>query len=273
MSNSIAQQRITPGSLKIKDWPVRSSIILTLTAGVSGIVLVLAATKTGIAAEVTAPLLMMIGTVVIVLAWRKWETGVQGLLVVLIIEGAVRKWFLPSASELVYFYKDVLMIVIVLGYFRRGRKSSLLVKRELKLFSVTIGAFALYAMASISNPALPHPLVGVLGMKAYLLYIPLVYLVPRMFTSRQKLVAFLKWYLIIALFVGMLSAMQFLNSDDQSALNRYAWDDKTTEATGMDIPVAHFQDSVGTSYGKGSPVPFHISPVWLSIYRQYLLCC
>ncbi|HVQ40322.1 MAG TPA: hypothetical protein VMS31_22465 [Pyrinomonadaceae bacterium] len=248
MFNVAAEQRISLNKWKIKEEPGRFSIILTLIAGLLGLAVVLAATTTPVAAEVSAPLLVTVGAALLVITWRKWETGIQALLVVLIIEGAVRKWFLPSASELVYFYKDILMVAIVISYLRKGRRIPLLVKRELKVFSVIVIAFALYVVASISNPGLPHPLVGALGVKAYLLYVPLAYLGPRIFTSNEKLVAFLKWYVLIALFVGALSAMQFVNSDPDSALNRYAWDEKTTSATGMEMPVANFQDSVGSSY-------------------------
>jgi hypothetical protein len=183
-----------------------------------------------------------------VAAWRNWEFGIKALLVVLIVEGAVRKWFLPSASEWVYFYKDFLMVVIVISYLTKGPRQPLRIKHAIKIFSVTLIAFALYGVASISNPSMPHPLVGLLGVKAYLLYVPLAFLVPKTFTSKEKLVSFLKWYLIIALPVAALSAMQFVDSDPASALNRYAWDEQTSAATGMDMQVANFQDSAGSSY-------------------------
>lgn len=248
MLNSVTDQRITLNKWRIRGGSGGFSIIVTFISGFLGLALIQAATTTGVATEVGAPLLMTTGAVILVVAWREWQVGIQALLVVLIIEGAVRKWFLPSASELVYFYKDFLMVVIVISYLTNGRRLPLLVKHELKAFTVIVIAFALYAIASISNAGLPHPLVGVLGVKAYLLYVPLAYLVPRSFTSKVKLVAFLKWYLVIALFVGALSAMQFVESDSASALNRYAWDEETTGATGMEMPVANFQDSVGTSY-------------------------
>jgi hypothetical protein len=244
---SSAEQRITLKKSKISEGPGGVPIIIALIAGVSGLALILVVTTMGVPDEVSAPLLMTVGAMLVVLAWRKWEVGVQALLVVLVIEGAVRKWFLPSASEFVYFFKDVLMLVIIISYLTKGRRLRLRINRELKALSVLFIAFALYAIASISNTGLPHPLVGLLGLKAYLLYVPLVYLGPRVFSSKEKLVAFLQWYLVIALFVGALSTMQFVNSDPESALNRYAWDEKATAASGMEIPVANFQDSAGAS--------------------------
>jgi hypothetical protein len=235
------------GTLQRGRW-TSSSVVRALCAGLLGLGVIYSATQVETVLAIAAPLIIIAGVVLVVAAWQNWEFGIQALLVVLIIEGAVRKWFLPSASELVYFYKDFLMIVIVIGYLKKKSKSNFLIKYELKLFSTTLVAFALYAVAAISNPRLPHPLVGLLGVKAYLLYVPLAFLVPKMFTSKEKLVAFLKWYLIIALPVAALSAMQFADSDPNSMLNRYAWDEKTAAATGMDMGVANFQDSTGTNY-------------------------
>ena len=221
---------------------------VALVSGLLGLAAVYAVTRLETAPAVAAPLVLAAGGWLLIAAWRNWETGVRALLVVLIVEGAVRKWFVPSASELVYFYKDLLMAVILASYLATKGRPRLVIRRQLKLFSGVLAAFTIYAVASVSNPALPHPVVGLLGLKAYLLYVPLAFLVPRMFTSREKLVAFLKWYAVIALPVAALGAMQFVDSDPESAINIYAWDEKTMEAAGADMTVANFLDSAGASY-------------------------
>jgi hypothetical protein len=111
--------------------------------------------------------------------------------------------------------------------------------------------FALYAVAAVSEFSLmymassdnPHPLIGLLGLKAYCLYIPLAFIVPRLFSDKEKLIRFLKWYLLIVLPVAALSAMQFMNPDQASTINKYAWE-------GGDAPadIAVFHDSGGTYY-------------------------
>lgn len=225
-----------------------TSVIKALFVGLLGLVAIYVVTRGDGLPAIAMPLVLLAGGLLLIATWRNWELGIQALLVIVIIEGAIRKWFLPSASELVYFYKDFLMIVIVISYLTKKRKASFLIKHQTKIFSVILIAFMLYVVASISNPGLPHPLVGLLGVKAYLLYVPLAFLVPRMFTSKEKLVAFLKWYLIIALPVIALSIMQFSDSDPNSALNRYAWDEQTIAATGLEMGVANFLDSAGASY-------------------------
>jgi hypothetical protein len=224
------------------------SVVKTLFAGLVGLVAIYGATRSEGLTSLVAPLIIIAGGLLIIASWRNWELGVKSLLVIVILEGAVRKWFLPSLSDLVYFYKDFLMLVILVSYLLNKPKPPFLLKHELKLFSIILSAFALYVVASVSNPGLPHPVVGLLGVKAYLLYVPLVFLVPRMFTTKESLVRFLKWYLIIALPVAILSAAQFIDSDPNSALNRYAWDEKTLAATGLELNVASFQDSAGGTY-------------------------
>jgi hypothetical protein len=223
----------------------RRSLIMALAASILGFFILYASIVVNGVANALAPIVVVAGVPLLIMAWRDWESGIRILLVIVIVEGALRKWFLQSASEFVYFYKDFLMIVVIFSYVTKKHKPPLAIKGQFKFFPVILFAFALYAVASISNPALPHPLVGLLGAKAYLLYVPLAFLVPRMFTTREKLVAFMKWYLIISLFVTALCAMQFLDSDPNSSLNRYAWDEKTMASAGLgtlDV-VARFQDS------------------------------
>jgi hypothetical protein len=226
----------------------KRSVIVALAACILGFLILYASVVVNGVANILAPIIVVAAIPLLVMAWRDWESGIKILLVIVIVEGAVRKWFLPSASEFVYFYKDVLMVVVIFSYLTKKHKPPLLIKHQLKFFSVILFAFILYAVASISNPSLPHPLVGLLGVKAYLLYVPLVFLVPRMFTSREKLVAFLKWYLIISLSVAALCAVQFVNADPDSSLNRYAWDEKTMASAGLEMDVARFQDSANNDF-------------------------
>jgi len=168
------------------------------------------------------PVLLVLAPVLVVLAVRNWERGIKTILVVIIIEGAVRKWFLPSFSELVYFYKDILMVATLIGYVRRRHKTPLVIKRRLKVLFITMGLFLLCALASLGMPGAPHPLIGLLGLKAYCLYIPLAFITPKAFPDKEHLIRFLKWYALIVLPVAVIGVMQFFDSDRQSTLNRYA---------------------------------------------------
>jgi len=196
--------------------------------------------------KVATPPVLLAAVGLLLQAWRRWETGLQALLVVVVVEGAVRKWFLPAYAEMVYFYKDALMAAVLAGYLTTRRKAPLVVGRQLKVFFVLLAAFVIYAVAVVPNPSAPHVLVSLFGLKAYCLYMPLVFLVPRMFTTKEKLAGFLRWYLVIALMVAALGVWQFMDGSQDSALNRYAWSDEATGGATQDT--ALFADSEGTYY-------------------------
>jgi hypothetical protein len=141
-------------------------------------------------------------------------------MVLVVLEGAVRKWVFPGAQDLVYFAKDALLLGIYSGFLLSGaaRRARGLVPPGLAgLLTVT----AALGVLSIANPQLPTPLLGLLGFKAYFLYIPLLWVLPAAFDSDEELSRFLKRILLLVIPVGVLAAFQFL-SPSSSWLNVYA---------------------------------------------------
>jgi hypothetical protein len=236
-------------------------------------VLIFAATKISGFSSFISPLVVIAGAALLFMAWRNWEFGIQALLVIVIFEGAVRKWFLPSASDLVYFYKDFIMLASIIGYLSRRNKTPLLIKGQLQILLVIISVFLVYAIASLANPSIPHPLVGLFGLKVYCLYIPLAFMVPRMFSSRQKLIDFLRWYLLLALPVIILSVAQFRDADVGSSLNRYAWNQEASESGNEASGIAAFEDSSGNTYVRVTGTFSYISGlvVYLPVVFAMLL--
>ncbi|HEX8140330.1 MAG TPA: hypothetical protein VF544_22385 [Pyrinomonadaceae bacterium] len=235
--------------------------------------LLLAAISTSWLSGFIVPLVIIAGIVILFSAWRNWEFGVQAVLVIVIFEGAVRKWLLPSASEFVYFYKDVVMIVSILSYLSRRNKPLLLIKERIKPFLITVAALLVYAVASISNPRAPHQLIGLFGLKVYCLYIPLAFMVPRMFPSKEKLIGFLQWYLLLTLPVIVIGVMQFRNADATSSLNRYAWNQEASESGIEGSGIAAFEDSEGNTYVRVTSTFSYISglAVYLPVVFALLL--
>ena len=56
--------------------------------------------------------------VALLVAMRQWRLAVKGALVLVVIEGAVRKWLVPGAQDLVYFAKDLVLVGAYVGFFR-----------------------------------------------------------------------------------------------------------------------------------------------------------
>ena len=166
----------------------------------------------------TRVLLIALGCAAVAWSMRRWRLAVQAALILLVFEGAIRKWLLPGAQDLVYFAKDVLLLGAYVGFFRGRRRPNLppapVLYASLVLAAV-IGSFQIF------NPRLPNLLVGVLGFKAYFLYVPLILVVPGVFPDDAALVRFLKRYALIVFPVVALSIAQFF-SPAGSILNTYA---------------------------------------------------
>lgn len=245
MLDRTGSKRVKPRELLANRLREKKSMLITLAASLLGTGAVYVSSKGGSVSGFMAPVFLVLSVVILLQAFRNWELGLRSLLVVVVVEGAVRKWFLPSASELVYFYKDALMAVVVLAYYRQHRKPPLLIKRHLKIASLMLALFAAYAGAAMAAPGGPHLLIGLLGLKAYCLYIPLAFMVPRAFDTKEKVINFLKWYSLIVLPVAVIGAMQFLDTNQNSTLNRYAI---MSETASRPANIAVFSNSSGDYY-------------------------
>lgn len=154
-------------------------------------------------------------------AFRNWRAAVKGAMVLLVLEGALRKWVFPGAQDLLYFAKDVVLASAFVGFLadsrarQRWRPPPAPVLYAALALSVVIGLFQIF------NPRLPNLLVGILGFKAYFLYVPLMFVLPWAFQDDRELARFLRRYLLLAIPVGLLAILQFM-APASSALNTYA---------------------------------------------------
>lgn len=179
-------------------------------------------------------LIMLAAAAAAVWAFRRWRPALQTALVLMIFEGAIRKWLVPGAQDLVYFAKDVLLLGAYLG-FLRDRPRLRLRQPALPALYGLLAVAALFGLLQIFNPALPNLLVGIFGFKAYFFYVPLLFVVPAAFSNDRELYRFLRRYALIAIPVGLLAVAQFF-SPASSFLNTYA-------RSGEDAYVATFGSS------------------------------
>ncbi|HET9212119.1 MAG TPA: hypothetical protein VFR03_17080 [Thermoanaerobaculia bacterium] len=163
-------------------------------------------------------LVVLAGAAAAVWSVRQWRTAVQLALVLMIFEGAIRKWLVPGAQDLIYFAKDVLLLGAYVGFFRDRPRLRL---PALPALYGVLALAALLGLLQIFNPALPNLLVGIFGFKAYFFYVPLLFVMPATFPDDAALYRFLRRYALIAIPVGLLAVAQFF-SPASSSLNTYA---------------------------------------------------
>jgi hypothetical protein len=184
----------------------------------------------------------------------QWRRALQAVMVLLILEGAIRKWVFPGAQDLVYFAKDVLLLGTYAGFLRdhRGFRAP----RAAALYT-SVALAAVFGLAEIFNPSLPNLLVGLLGWKAYFFYAPLLVVLPAAFPTDLALARFLRRYVLIAIPVGLLALAQFF-SPASSVLNTYA------RAEGESRLYA-------TTFGNSSNVRVTATFSYITGYASYLL--
>ncbi|HEV7786096.1 MAG TPA: hypothetical protein VGQ28_12210 [Thermoanaerobaculia bacterium] len=168
-------------------------------------------------------LIMVAGAGVLAWSLRNWRQAIRFALVLLVAEGAIRKWVLPGAQDLIYFAKDVFLLGAYAGFLReRGEGKVRYKPPAMPVLYFALGLAIAFGALEIFNPNLPNLLVGILGFKAYFLYVPLLFVVPAVFESDAEVYNFLRRYVLIAIPVGLLAISQFF-SPATSALNAYAW--------------------------------------------------
>jgi hypothetical protein len=163
-------------------------------------------------------LVAALGVLALFWAYRRWRQAMQAALIVLVFEGALRKWVFPGAQDLVYFGKDVVLFGAYLGFLVERSRPRIVVP------SLLAGMLALSAVVGglqVFNPRLPSPLVGALGFKAYFYYVPVLWILPTVFASAQQLYVRLRAYLLLAVPIALLSFAQFMSSAD-ATINAYA---------------------------------------------------
>jgi hypothetical protein len=149
-----------------------------------------------------------------------WRSSVKAIFFILVIEGILRKWVLPQASELIYFLKDLVLFGAYFQYYiLPSSKPKIIIRNHsVTVLSLLVG---IWCLCQAFNPSLGSPLVAFFGLKSYLYYIPLIWMIPNLFKSEEELYRFLRTHLFLLIPVGLLGIAQFF-SPPSSPLNIYA---------------------------------------------------
>jgi hypothetical protein len=173
----------------------------------------------------------IVGTLLLVLiiifgAAKNWKLAIKSILVIVIIEGALRRWAFPQARDLIYFFKDFILVGSYIGFASQPRP---LVDRYPLIKEITLVISILCTLQAF-NPSLGSPIIGFLGVKFYLLYIPLIWVIPHLFDSEKDLQSFLQKYLLLLIPVCILGIAQYFSPPD-SVINVYSADGAAANAS------------------------------------------
>jgi hypothetical protein len=166
------------------------------------------------------------------LAVRYWRHALFGVFVLVVFEGALRKWAIPSAQAQIYLVKDAILLAVYLGFVLDGRRNQPALRGVASIRIVLLLAFA-FGCIEVFNPNSPSLLVGLVGVTKYFLYAPIAFILPYAFKSREHLLHMIRRYLVLAIPVALLSFFQ-VAAGPYSFLNVYvSWTEDPAE-------LAHF---------------------------------
>jgi len=138
---------------------------------------------------------------------------VQCIFVLLLLEGVLRKWALSGIEQPLIFIRDPFMIAAIVAYFAyRGDRLSPLATGFL------LTALMLFVLALLQAASGTASLSMILGFRFYLLFVPLLFIVPETFHAADIRRLFVLC-LLAAIPVGLLVIAQF-HSPVSSPLNK-----------------------------------------------------
>jgi len=166
-------------------------------------------------------------TVIVFLAMINWRRAVHAALIVALLEGAIRKWVFPQGSELVYFFKDIILLGAYLKFFMFPDPDIRVWRLRIPGTFIACVCIILTFLGAV-NPNIGSVILAIYGLKIYLWYIPLGFMVPLLFRDERHMTTLLFRYSLFAIPICLLGVAQFFAGPD-SPINTYA----TSELAGV----------------------------------------
>ena len=135
---------------------------------------------------------------------KDWRRGLFIFLCWLVLEDMIRKYL--GNSLIIFFAKDVIIGITYFSMLAARRKNQLLTFRPPFIFWLAI--FFWLALAQVFNPHSPSIFFGLLGMKTYFYYVPLMFAGYALLRTEEDLRRVLMLNMWIAIVVAGLGAMQ-----------------------------------------------------------------
>lgn len=183
------------------------AIFLKLLIGTSGLI------RISIVAAVALG-----GVLCLFISTVNWKFSFYCFLVSLLLEGILRRWVVPAGlSTPVFFIKHLLLVGPYFYFFTRGVR---ITKRDYPFLGLVL-AYVVWGSFEVLNfRATSDVRVQVLGFITHFWFIPLVFLVPMVFNTEEKILKFFKLVALISIPIFILGVIQYLSSPG-SIVNRY----------------------------------------------------
>ena len=182
--------------------------LLTLFVGLLGLAAGYLVSQLVLSGDNTSLLFMLLGigaSVAAVTILNDWRKGLYMFFGWLFFEDLARKYL--GNNMAIFFAKDFLVVLVYISFFhaRRNRQVEATFKPP---FRLPLLIFLWFAIVQIFNPVSPSVFYGLLGLKLYFLYVPLMYVGYALLDSEYDLRRFLIFNSLLLLAVGGLGIAQ-----------------------------------------------------------------
>ena len=161
---------------------------------------VIAGDMTGLAMVAMA----FVGGAIVIAILQNWRNGLYFFLTWLLFEDFARKYL--GNNMAIFFAKDVLAAVVYLSFFLAYRRKEVISFRPPFLIPILI--FVWFGVLQVFNPASTHIVYGLLGLKLFFYYIPLLLVGYGLLNSEAQLRRFFFINIVLALIIASLGVAQ-----------------------------------------------------------------
>src|SRR5690349_21836162 len=172
-------EHILPGNLRRSPLAVLGFIVIFVLAAYKAAGFIIAGDITSLGLAATA---IVVGASVISIL-NDWHKGLYFFLTWLLFEDFARKYL--GNNMAIYFGKDFLVLVVYLSFFIAYRRKKITGFRPPFLMPVLL--FVWFGVIQVFNPGSTHLVYGLLGLKLFFYYVPLVYVGYALINSEAEL--------------------------------------------------------------------------------------
>ena len=147
-----------------------------------------------------------VGAAIVVTILNNWRNGLYFFMAWLLFEDFARKFL--SNNMALYFAKDVLLAVVYLSFFAAWRRRDKDVCTFRPPFLLALLLFVWFGVMQVFNPASTSIFYGILGMKLYFYYTPLVIVGYALINSEAELRRFFNVNLALMFVIVILGLVQ-----------------------------------------------------------------
>jgi hypothetical protein len=161
-----------------------------------------------------------------------WRRLIWAVMFLLVCEGALRKWVFPGLQAQIYLIKDGLLLLAYMGFIASRSPADPHLRAMTGLKSLLLLSLV-YLGLQLLNPNSPSIVLSLVGFKNYLLYVPLAFIVPYMFSSSEDLEAKLRKYALLMIPFTALGLVQFAFPPDHWINGYLSHDSENLRAAAM----------------------------------------